>query len=93
MIHKLNNAVLFFTATEGSDFVFIGSFEVVFETDSMNGTEECAMVSIIDDQVLEGTHGFGVLIGNTSPDVNIDSSANSTEVSVDDNDGKHECRF
>ena len=54
----------------------------------MNGTEECAMLSIIDDDVLEGPHGFGVSIAGTNPNVNIDFSAASTMISIDDNDGK-----
>ena len=47
--------------------------------------ESCAMVSIIDDNALEGDHEFTVSIGMTVPPITIDNTP--IEVMIEDNEG------
>lgn len=54
----------------------------------MNGDEQCVNVSIIEDNSLEGPHGFQVVISDTMPAINIDDSADEVSVIIEDNDCK-----
>ena len=67
---------------------------MVFEVESNNGDDECAAVSIIDDNALEGPHGFEVYIESTNPPITVDNTASTTIVTISDNDGKkfHVCK-
>ena len=47
--------------------------------------ESCAMVSIIDDNALEGDHEFTVSIGMTVPPITIDNTP--IEFMIEDNEG------
>ena len=66
----------------GQDFSADDPLQITF-TPGMN--ESCAMVSIIDDNALEGDHEFTVSIGMTVPSITIDSTP--IEVTIEDNEG------
>ena len=66
----------------GQDFSAPDPLQITFAP-GMN--ESCAMVSIIDDDALEGDHGFTVSISMTVPPITIDST--TIEVTIEDNEG------
>jgi len=66
----------------GQDFSADDPLQITF-TPGMN--ESCAMVSIIDDNALEGDHEFTVSIGTTVPPITIDNTP--IEVIIEDNEG------
>ena len=66
----------------GDDFSVADPLEIVF---GVNDTMACAMVSIIDDNALEGDHSFSVTIASTVPLITIDSTP--VEVTIMDNEG------
>ena len=66
----------------GEDFSAPDPLQITFAP-GMN--ESCAMVSIIDDDALEGDHEFTVSISMTAPPITIDSTA--IEVTIEDNEG------
>ena len=66
----------------GEDFSAADPLEIVF---GVNDTMACAMVSIIDDDALEGDHSFSVQIVSTVPPITIDNTP--VEVTITDNEG------
>ena len=68
----------------GEDFSVADPLEIVF---GVNDTVACAMVSIIDDDALEGNHSFSVTIASTVPPITIDSTP--VEVTIMDNEGTY----
>ena len=62
-------------------------FEATFlAMSTSNGDAACDIVTIIDDDVLEGEHSFEILITATDPQlVNIDPA--SAIVTIEDNEG------
>ena len=60
--------------------------EVVFPVSSVNGTEQCAEIEIVDDRALEGEHYFTVEILSTSPPISTDEPSKATVIILD-NDG------
>ena len=66
----------------GEDFSAADPLEIVF---GVNDTMACAMVSIIDDNALEGDHSFSVQIVSTVPPITIDNTP--VEVTIMDNEG------
>ena len=57
-----------------------------FAMSTSNGDTACDVVTIIDDDVLEGEHSFEILITATDPQlVNIDPA--SAIVTIEDNEG------
>ena len=69
-------------SVRGQDFSADDPLQITF-TPGMN--ESCAMVSIIDDNALEGDHEFTVSIGMTVPPITIDNT--TIEVTIEDNEG------
>jgi len=66
----------------GSDYSAANPLEIVF---GVNETMACAMVSIIDDNALEGDHSFSVTLTSTVPPITIDNTP--VEVTITDNEG------
>ena len=66
----------------GEDFSAANQLEIVF---GVNDTTACAMVSIIDDNALEGDHSFSVTLNSTVPPITIDNTP--VEVTITDNEG------
>ena len=66
----------------GEDFSAADPLEIVFR---VNETVACAMVSIIDDDALEGDHSFSVTLTSTVPPITIDNTP--VEVTIMDNEG------
>ena len=66
----------------GEDFSAADPLQITF---GPGIDESCAMVSIIDDNALEGDHEFTVSIDMTVPPITIDSAA--IEVIIEDNEG------
>ena len=66
----------------GEDFSAAEPLEIVF---GVNETVACAMVSIIDDTVLEGDHSFSVTLASTVPPITINNTP--VEVTIIDNEG------
>ena len=60
--------------------------EVVFPISSVNGTEQCTEIEIVDDRALEGEHNFTVEILSTSPPISADEPSEATVIILD-NDG------
>ena len=70
----------------GSDYLVIHPMEVVFPISSVNSTEQCAEIEIVDDRALEGEHNFTVEILSTSPPISADEPSEATVIILD-NDG------
>ena len=66
----------------GSDYSAADPLEIVF---GVNETMACAMVSIIDDNALEGDHSFSVALTSTVPPITIDNTP--VEVTIMDDEG------
>jgi len=78
---------------EGLDYTVTpqGVYEATFpSTTTMNGDNACFTITIIDDDVLEGPHNFGLLITGTSlPGITF--TGQFTSVNIEDDDGKCYC--
>ena len=68
----------------GEDFSAADPLKVTF-TPGVNEDMACAMVSIIDDTALEGSHIFSVTLASTVPPITINSSP--VEFTIMDNEG------
>ena len=66
----------------GQDFSAADPLQIIFAPGEI---ESCAMVSIIDDNDLEGDHEFTVSVGMTVPPITIDNTP--IEVMIEDNEG------
>ena len=67
----------------GQDFSAADPLQITF---APGVNESCAMVSIIDDNALEGDHEFTVSIGMTVPPITIDNTP--IEVMIEDNESE-----
>lgn len=67
----------------GEDFSAADPLQITF-TPGVNEDTACAMLSIIDDNALEGDHEFTVAIDMTVPLIIIDNAA--IEVMIEDNE-------
>ena len=70
----------------GSDYLAMPQIEVTFPISSVNGTEQCTEIEIVDDRELEGEHNFTVEILSTNPPISTDEPSEATVI-VLDNDG------
>ena len=57
-----------------------------FAMSTSNGDTACDIVTIIDDEVLEGEHSFEILITTTDPQL-VDINPASAFVTIADNEG------
>ncbi len=60
---------------------------LVFTTNSSDGTQVCAEIEIIDNEVLEVDHNFTVSISSTSPEISLILPIDAV-IRIEDNDGK-----
>ena len=67
----------------GQDFSADDPLQITF---APGVNESCTMVSIIDDNALEGDHEFTVSIGMSLPPITIDNAP--IEVMIEDNEGE-----
>ena len=82
-VNSFLSAISFHTlSVSGQDFSALDPLKITF---AVGMTESCAMVSIIDDDDLEGDHEFTVSISTTEPPITIDST--TIEVTIEDNEG------
>ena len=73
----------------GEDFTVVPPdiFEATFfAMSTSNGDTACDIVTIIDDEVLEGEHSFEILITTTDPQL-VDINPASAFVTIADNEG------
>ena len=72
----------------GDDFVLPDPLEATFPSGTVtNGTQACLNIIIVDDDIFESDHSFGVILLSASPPlVSVDSPTFST-ITIQDNDG------
>lgn len=71
---------------EGTDYEN-GPFVIVFDTTVTSGDERCVTISILDDDVVEGSQSFSAVISSTTPAVNFDSMI-EVVVTIEDTDSE-----
>lgn len=74
------------SALDGSDYIGNNSV-VTFPAHSIDGTERCILVSIIDDTTLEGDEIFTVTLKESDNGVVLGN--NARVITISDSDGKH----
>ena len=76
----------------GEDFVDPSSedLNLIFETNSPDGTTRCINITILDDNMFEGTHSFqlGIMDDVTPSGINIDVTTTQASINIIDSDGK-----
>lgn len=72
-------------AMANTDFV-VGALMLRFEAGPIDGTVQCANITIIDDMALEGDETFSAFLTVTSDIGTLGKSV--TEITITDNDGK-----
>ena len=87
----MNAVVTFaeFSLVEGEDFSGMDSLIATFPAGvTSNGDVTCVDITILDDMVLEGQHGFVVQISDISPDETNIIAPSIADVIIGDNDGE-----
>ncbi len=69
------------------DYSLPEDFQIVFDTDALSGVMECVIVTINEDNDVEGEEQFAVTIAGTSLPIELSEDASVT-VLITDNDGK-----
>ena len=65
-------------------------FQVTFDTMSVSGSLACINITILEDDALEGDHGFSIQLSALSPDVVTRGSPPSAEIVIADNESKRD---
>ena len=78
----------FLILVEGDDFILPDPLEATFPSGTVtNGTQACLNITIVDDDVFESDHDFGIILNSTSlSSVTVDAPTFSTII-IQDNDG------
>ena len=87
--HKSDVDAYSIVSSDGSDYL-MENVEVTFYAGSMNGSEVCVNLTIIDDTDVECTDVFSVKVNSTLSQVMIPSENEMSTVTIadDPNDGK-----
>ena len=81
----------FLISDPGEDFVNPSSedLNLIFETNSTDGTTRCINITILDDNIFEGIHSFQLGIMDVTPSgINIDVITTQVSINIMDSDGK-----
>ena len=80
----------FFILVQDDDFILPDPLEATFPSGTVtNGTKACLNITIVEDDVFESDHDFGIFLVSASlPSVTVDPSLTISTVTIQDNDGK-----
>ncbi len=75
LLSKDKSTVL--SATDASDYTAIGSLQTMFPVNSVPGStpDACVTVSLIDDEILESTQEFSIILSSDNAQVSTDRIA------------------
>ena len=74
-------------SVDGDDFTLPSPFDVTVPVNSLSGSSQCANITFVDDDIIEGDHSFTVSISDPGGAETVDPTV--ATVTIDDNDGTY----